>query len=157
MSVVAAARGAHPARAAARCPARLRARHLPGCRGPDAATIRAQELQAAPAGGGAGVKIGIIDDGIDQRHPFFDPPGYTMPPGFPKGQTSYTTAKVIVARAFPPPGATWKHAGKPFDPEQSGHAMHVAGIAAGNAGHTGAGRARERGRAARLSSATTRR
>ena len=102
--------------------------------GPDTATIRAQELQAAPAGGGAGIKIGIIDDGLDQRHPFFDPAGYTMPAGFPKGQTAYTTAKVIVARAFPPPGASWEHAGKPFDPEQSGHGMHVAGIAAGNAG-----------------------
>jgi len=101
--------------------------------GPDAATIRAQELQAAPPGGGAGIKIGIIDDGIDQRHPFFDPAGYAMPAGFPKGQTAFTTAKVIVARAFPPPSARWRHAGKPFDPEQSSHGMHVAGIAAGNA------------------------
>ena len=56
-----------------------------------------------------------------------------MPDGFPKGQSAYTTAKVIVARAFPPPRATWRHASKPFDPEQSGHATHVAGIAAGNA------------------------
>ena len=53
--------------------------------------------------------------------------------GFPKGQAAYTTAKVIVARAFPPPGATWPHAAKPFDPEQSSHGTHVAGIAAGNA------------------------
>ncbi len=52
---------------------------------------------------GEGIKIGIIDEGIDQTHPFFDPRGYTMPAGFPKGQTRYTTAKVIVARAFPPP------------------------------------------------------
>ena len=43
---------------------------------------------------------------------------------------------MIVARAFPPPGATWKNAGKPFDPVHSGHATHVAGIAAGNAGRT---------------------
>ena len=56
-----------------------------------------------------------------------------MPEGFPKGQAAYTTAKVIVARAFPPAGATWKYAGMPFDPEDSGHATHVAGIAAGNA------------------------
>src|SRR3990172_9221804 len=55
-----------------------------------------------------------------------------MPPGFPKGQVTYTTAKVIVARAFPPHGATWRHASKPFDPEQSGHATPVAGLA-GNA------------------------
>ncbi len=102
--------------------------------GPDAATIRARELPAAPlANAGAGIKVGIIDDGVDQRHPFFDPDGYTMPDGFPKGQTAYTSAKVIVARAFAPPRATWKYADKPFDPDESGHATHVAGIAAGNA------------------------
>ena len=83
---------------------------------------------------GQGVKIGIIDDGIDQSHPFFSPAGYTMPPGFPKGDTAYTTAKVIAARAFPPPSPTWKNAAKPFDPEISEHATHVAGIAAGNNG-----------------------
>ena len=102
--------------------------------GPDAATIRARMLPSPPlATTGEGIKIGIIDDGVDQSHPFFDPSGYTMPAGFPKGQTAFTTAKVIVARAFPPPGATWRYAGRPFDPEQSGHATHVAGIAAGNA------------------------
>ena len=41
-----------------------------------------------------------------------------MPAGFPKGQTAFTTAKVIVARAFPPPSTSWRHAAKPFDPEQ---------------------------------------
>jgi subtilisin family serine protease len=101
--------------------------------GPDATTIRAAVRQGRAPQGGAGVKIGIIDDGIDQEHPFFDPAGLTMPSGFPKGQQTYTTAKVIVARSFPPPGATWRHAGKPFDPEESGHGTHVAGIAAGNA------------------------
>ena len=65
---------------------------------------------------GQGMKIAIIDEGIDQRHPFFSPAGYTMPAGFPKGQTAYTTAKVIVARAFPPARPTWKNASKPFDP-----------------------------------------
>src|SRR5918994_3342376 len=82
---------------------------------------------------GQGLKIGIIDEGIDHTHPFFSPAGYTMPPGFPKGQTAYTNAKVIVARAFPPARPTWKHASKPFDPELSSHGTHVAGIAAGNA------------------------
>ena len=56
-----------------------------------------------------------------------------MPAGYPKGQTAYTTAKVIVARAFPPARPVWKHAAKPFDPEYSSHGTHVAGIAAGNA------------------------
>ena len=85
---------------------------------------------------GQGMKIGIIDDGIDQSHPFFNPAGYTMPPGFPKGDRAYTTAKVIVARAFPPPSPHWKYASRPFDPEISEHATHVAGIAAGNNGLT---------------------
>jgi len=82
---------------------------------------------------GQGMKIGIIDEGIDQKHPLFDPRGYSMPAGFPKGQRSFTTAKVIVARAFPPPRPAWRHASKPFDPEFSSHGTHVAGIAAGNA------------------------
>jgi subtilisin family serine protease len=82
---------------------------------------------------GQGIKIAIIDEGVDQTHPFFSPAGYTMPAGYPKGQTAYTTAKVIVARAFPPARPTWKHASKPFDPEHSSHGTHVAGIAAGNA------------------------
>ena len=33
---------------------------------------------------GQGVKIGIIDSGIDPEHPFFDPAGYAMPAGFPR-------------------------------------------------------------------------
>ena len=102
--------------------------------GPDAATINARGLPEPPLStDGAGIKIGIIDDGVDQTHPFFDPAGYAMPAGFPKGQADFTTAKVIVARAFPPPGATWRYANRPFDPQESGHATHVAGIAAGNA------------------------
>ena len=86
----------------------------------------------ALAGAGQGIKIGIIDDGVDQAHPFFDPAGYSMPAGFPKGQTAFTTPKVIVARAFPPARPAWKNAARPFDPDHSGHATHVAGIAAGN-------------------------
>ena len=79
--------------------------------GPDAAAIRARDIPGSTlANAGAGIKIGIIDDGVDQAHPFFDPTGYAAPDGFPKGQLSFTTAKVIVARAFPPPGATWRYA-----------------------------------------------
>ena len=81
---------------------------------------------------GNGIKIGIIDEGIDQVHPFFSPAGYVYPAGYPKGNTSYTTPKVIAARAFPPPGETWQYANTPFDPVFSDHATHVAGIAAGD-------------------------
>jgi len=94
--------------------------NAPGLWGPTRATA------------GQGIKIGIIDDGVDQAHPFFKPTGFTMPSGFPKGNKAFTTAKVIVARAFAPPGVTWKYASRPFDPAESEHATHVAGIAAGD-------------------------
>ena len=83
---------------------------------------------------GEGMKIGIVDDGIDQTHPFFAPRGLAYPPGFPKGQTAYTTPKVIVARAFPPAGSHGGTAALPFDPTLSDHADHVAGIAGGDDG-----------------------
>jgi subtilisin family serine protease len=96
--------------------------------------IGADDLWGGPtfATAGQGVKIGIIDDGVDQSHPFFNPAGYTYPAGFPKGQRPFTTPKVIVARAFAPASTRWQHARKPFDPVESVHGTHVAGIAAGN-------------------------
>jgi subtilisin family serine protease len=103
--------------------------------------IKASALHGPPAGTtGQGLKIGVIDDGIDATHPFFNPAGYVPPPGFPKGVLADTSAKVIVARAFPPPSAGWRNARKPFDPVFSEHGTHVAGIAAGNAGTRAAGR-----------------
>ena len=39
---------------------------------------------------GNGIKIGIIDDGLDRTHPFFRTAGYRMPPGYPKGQRART-------------------------------------------------------------------
>jgi len=81
---------------------------------------------------GQGMKIGVIDEGVDQTHPFLSPAGFTMPAGFPKGNTAFTTAKVIAARAFPPPSPSWRYANLPFDPEFSEHGTHVAGIAAGD-------------------------
>ena len=82
---------------------------------------------------GQGVKIGIIDSGIDAGHPFFDPTGYAMPAGFPKGQERFTTAKVIVARVFAPKSASAASARVAFSDDDSSHGTHVAGIAAGNA------------------------
>jgi subtilisin family serine protease len=81
---------------------------------------------------GQGMKIAIVDDGIDQTHPFFAPAGYVYPPGYPKGQVAYTTPKVIVARAFAPATPAYANAKLPFDPDLSDHGIHVAGIAAGN-------------------------
>ncbi len=81
---------------------------------------------------GQGMKIGIIDDGLDQSHLFFSPAGFAYPAGYPKGNTQYTTPKVIVAKAFAPLQPAWKYANTPFDPENSDHATNVAGIAAGD-------------------------
>jgi subtilisin family serine protease len=81
---------------------------------------------------GQGIKIGLVDDGIDQAHPYFNPSCFSYPAGFPMGNTAYTTPKVIVARAFPSPSTHWKYANRPFDPLFSFHATHVAGIAAGD-------------------------
>jgi subtilisin family serine protease len=80
---------------------------------------------------GQGVKIGIVDTGVDHRHPYFAPAGYAMPPGFPRGDRRYTTAKVIVARTFAARGRGDADSRLPAD--EDGHGTHVAGIAAGNA------------------------
>ncbi len=82
---------------------------------------------------GQGIKIGIIDDGVDQTHPYFDPSGYVYPGGYPKGNRAYTTAKVIVARAFAASGLDYADASLPVDPKYTSHGTYVAGIAAGNA------------------------
>jgi subtilisin family serine protease len=99
------------------------------------ALIGAPELQAATGARGDGVKIAVVDDGIDMRNTFFDPSGFQYPAGFPKGGRRWTTPKVIVARSFPGPNS-----GRPgrlaLDPEASFHGTHVAGIAAGVAGTT---------------------
>jgi hypothetical protein len=100
---------------------------------------RSPKLISAPtvwgptlATAGNGMKIGILDDGLDQSHVFFDPANFAYPAGFPKGNTAFTTPKVIVAKTFSPASNTWKYANTPFDPTNSEHATNVAGIAAGD-------------------------
>jgi subtilisin family serine protease len=99
-------------------------------RGPS--VIAADRLEAATGVHGDGIKIGVVDTGVDWRSPFLKPAGYAYPAGFPKGDRTKTTAKVIVARDFPAPGANRKSR-QAFDPSEP-HGTHVAGISAGNAG-----------------------
>jgi uncharacterized protein (TIGR03437 family) len=75
---------------------------------------RATQLMNAPlawnalggaANAGQGIKIGILDSGIDQTHPAFQDSTLTMPAGFPlcsgsADACSYTSNKVIVARSY---------------------------------------------------------
>jgi hypothetical protein len=97
------------------------------------AVIGATELQTLTGAKGDGIKIGVVDDGVDSTNPFLNPAGYSYPAGFPKGGREWTTPKVIVARAFPGPNSG--RAGRlPIDRMASFHATHVAGIAAGDSG-----------------------
>ncbi len=73
---------------------------------------RATQLVNAPAawtalGGvqnaGAGIKIAIIDTGIDQTHPAFQDSSLAMPAGYPicsGSDCAFTSNKVIVARSY---------------------------------------------------------
>src|ERR1035437_8108721 len=95
------------------------------------------------ANAGAGVRIGIIDTGIDQNHPGFRDNGFTPPAGFPTGDTGYTNNKVIVARSYismqvdPDPVYSTPDDLSPRD--RQGHGTAIAMIAAGvqNAGPLG--------------------
>ena len=72
----------------------------------------AAEIVGAPAawitmGGienaGAGIRIGILDTGIDIEHPAFADPSLQAPPGFPKGRPedlAFTNNKIIAARSY---------------------------------------------------------
>jgi subtilisin family serine protease len=101
------------------------------------AIIGADAMWAATGDRGEGVKIGIVDDGVDQTNPFFNPAGFSYPPGFPRGARAYTTPKVIVARAYPGPNSG-RQGRLPIYRRASFHGTHVAGIAAGDAGTTAA-------------------
>jgi minor extracellular serine protease Vpr len=109
--------------------------------------INAMDAWTAAGGravAGAGIKIGDIDTGIDDTHPFFDPTGFSYPPGFPKCDAAdsashhedqdcnYVSEKVIVAKVF-----YNKAQQQGLDAQAiQDHGTHTAGIAAGVTGKT---------------------
>lgn len=76
---------------------------------------------------GQGMKIAILDTGIDITNPLFSDSGFNMPAGFPRTNNksdALVNNKVIAAKSFLRP------AGDATD--QNGHGSNVAGIAAGS-------------------------
>jgi uncharacterized protein (TIGR03437 family) len=103
--------------------------------------VRAPEAWDALGGidaAGAGLRIGIIDSGIDPQHPALVDASLTIPAGFPKGRPgdlAFTTNKIIVARSY----VNLLNSDNParsrpddFSPrDHVGHGTAVATIAAG--------------------------
>jgi minor extracellular serine protease Vpr len=78
------------------------------------------------ANAGAGIKVAVIDTGIDSSHPAFNDPSLTPPSGFPKtnqpSDAAYTNGKIIVARSY-----SINSAAVDSDGHGTGVAMIVAG------------------------------
>jgi len=98
---------------------------------PDLALIHAIDAwRSSQVGGdanaGRGIKVGVIDTGIDQTHPCFGEAGFPATPQL--GDRRFTNNKVIVARVF-----NNKTPSQGYTPEAvQDHGTHVAGTVACN-------------------------
>jgi len=93
---------------------------------PDSALISAPQAWAAGGSKGDGVKIAIVDTGIDITHPCFSDAGYTAQTQL--GDHSFTNNKVIAAKVFNNKTPSQKYTAEALQD----HGTHVAGTAACN-------------------------
>ena len=123
-------------------PGVVRVVHLPRYKPALDKAVGLVNLQAAwtAVGGvssaGAGVRIGIIDSGIDQNHPGFQDASLTSPAGFPvcdvPANCAFTNNKVIVARSYVALDAAVYDTPDDYSPrDHMGHGTAIAMIAAG--------------------------
>ncbi len=98
---------------------------------PDLSLISAPQAWAqngGPANAGAGIKVAIVDTGIDITHPCFNDAGYAVQKQL--GDTRFTNNKVIVAKVF-----NMKTPSRGYTAEAlQEHGTHVAGTVACNFG-----------------------
>ena len=103
--------------------------YYPTAADPDLAIIRAVDAWAGSggaAGAGAGVKVAIVDSGIDSGHPCFADAGYAAQQQL--GDRRFTNNKVIVAKVF-----NMKAGVRNYTPEAiDSHGTHVSGTVACN-------------------------
>jgi subtilisin family serine protease len=105
--------------------------YYPTIADPDLSLISAPQAWAAGGGSaiaGQGVKVAIVDSGIDQGHPCFSDAGY--PAQQRLGNPAFTNNKVIAAKVFSNRTPSLRYTPEAID----SHGTHVAGTVACNAG-----------------------
>lgn len=96
---------------------------------PDLAVIKAEQAWSAlggAAGAGTGVKVAIVDSGIDTGHPCFGDAGYAAHQQL--GDRRFTNNKVIAAKVFNMKSGSRGYTAEAID----SHGTHVAGTVACN-------------------------